>query len=269
MNLTNFKPQEVAMGDASSFIFNNDVVIIEPKIDGIRVILEKKGKEIKLYSRNMRDLTERFNLMLGKLIEGIKYENCVLDGEMAVLKNKKFTSSNYVMKKTLGKNEKYVYFVFDILEAGKDSLMDCDLITRKQYLSKGVSSNDNLSLVPHTVIDNEEDLQTIYKKILIKGGEGIVLKNFHPYNKSKYNWLKKKPFETLDLEITDKKVRKDNMGWIYELSDNKMKVGSTWTTEDIKIGQIVEVKFEKKYIKGDRYRLRFPKIFRVRDDKTI
>ena len=81
MNLTNFKPQIVSTGDTSNFIFNNDVVVIEPKIDGIRVILEKKGKEIKLYSRNMRDWTEHFKPIINKLAEGIKYENCVLDGE--------------------------------------------------------------------------------------------------------------------------------------------------------------------------------------------
>ena len=269
MNLTNFKPQEVGMGDASNFIFKNEVVALEPKIDGIRVILEKKGKEIKLYSRNMRDWTEKFNPIINKLLEGIKYDNCVLDGEMGVMKNNKFTSSNYVMKKSLTEDERYVYFVFDILEAGNDNFMECDLMTRKLHLGIGIISNPNLLFLPYDVINNEEDLLEKYRKILRNGGEGIVLKNFHPYNECKYNWLKKKPFETLDLEITDKKLRKDGRTWIYELSDNNLKVGSATATQDLNLGQVVEVKFEKKYVKGNSYRLRFPKIFRVRDDKVL
>ena len=268
MNLTQFKPQEVSTGNASTFIFKNDVVLIEPKIDGIRIILEKKGKEIKLYSRLMRDWTSHFSSIIPKLSEGIKYENCVIDGEIAVMKDKKFTSSNFVLKNKLENDEKYVYFAFDILEIGSDYLMDHDLVTRKNHLQYGINPNENLTLIPFAPIDNDEDLENIYRRILEKGMEGIVLKNLEPYGKLKFNWLKKKPFETLDLVITNKKLRKDNMGWIYELSDNNEKVGSTWAVADLKVGQVVEVKFEKKYIKGNSYRLRFPKIFRVRDDKV-
>lgn len=269
MNLTEFKPQLVSTGDANSFIFKNDVVAIEPKIDGIRIILVKKGNEIRLFSRLMRDWTEHFQSVIEKLKEGISFENCVLDGEMAVMKNNKFTSSNSVMRNKLESDEKYVYFVFDILEAGKTNVMDCDLITRKQNISLGVTPNGSITIVPFTMINNTEDLMDIYKKILDKGGEGIVLKNLKPYSQDeRYNWLKKKPFETLDLEIISKKLRKDNKGWIYGLSDNKIKVGSTWTPDNLEVGQIVEVKYEKRYERNNKsYSLRFPKIVRLREDK--
>ncbi len=171
------------------------------------------------------------------------------------------------MKNKLAKNEKYVYFAFDILEAGNDNLMECDIVTRKWHLAFGINPNENLSIVPHTIIDNDEDLEIIYKKVLENGGEGIVLKSFQEYNKNKYIWIKKKPFETLDLEIVSKIERKDGRGWVYGLSDNNVKVGSTSFIKDFNIGQIVEIKYEKKYIKGNSYRLRFPKIFRLREDK--
>ena len=269
MNLTNFKPQLVSTGNTSNFIFNNEVVVIEPKIDGIRVILEKKGKEIKLYSRNMKDWTKHFKSILKKLAKGIKYENCVMDGELAVIKNKGFTSSNFVMREKLENDEKYVYFVFDVLEVGRDNLMDSNIIARKNNLIYGIIPNENLTIVPYTIIDNDEDLGIIYKKVLERGGEGVVLKNFQPYNKGKFNWIKRKPFETLDLEIISKKEKKNGKGWIYELCDNKIKVGSTCSVQDFNIGEIVEIKFEKKYEKGKSYSLRFPKILRLREDKVI
>jgi len=267
MNLTKFKPQFVSTGNASTFLFNNNVAVIEPKIDGIRIILEKKGNKIRLYSRLMRDWTKQFKPILKKLAKGITYENCVLDGELAVMKNKGFTSSNFVMRKKLENDEKYVYFVFDILEAGNDNLMKWNIITRKDFLLSRINPNENISIVPFKVIDNDEDLGIIYKKVLERGGEGIVLKNFEPYNKGNFNWIKKKPFETLDLEITSKKEKKDKKGWIYGLSDNQIKVCTTCSIQDFKIGQIVEIKFEKKYEKGESYSLRFPKILRLREDK--
>jgi ATP-dependent DNA ligase len=268
MNLTNFKPQLVGTGEADYFIFKNEVAVIEPKIDGIRVIVEKRSKEIKLYSRNMRDWTKKFKPIINKLLEGIKYEYCILDGEMAVIKNKKFTSSNFIMKNNLAENEKYVYFAFDIIEIGNDNMMVNDIVTRKWHLSFGIKPNENLSLVPYTIINNTEDYENIYRKILDKGGEGIVLKNFNPYMQGRsYNWLKKKPFETLDLTIISKKEKKDKKGWIYGLSDNEIKVGSTCSNINLELGQVVEIKFEKKYEKTKGYSLRFPKIFRVRGDK--
>ena len=82
----------------------------------------------------------------------------------------------------------------------------------------------------------------------------------------RHNWLKKKPFETLDLTIISKKTKKGDKGWIYGLSDDEIRVGSACSIENVEVGQVVEVKFEKKYEKVKGYSLRFPKIIRVRDD---
>jgi hypothetical protein len=46
-------------------------------------------------------------------------------------------------------------------------------------------------------------------------------------------------------------------------------IGTASSTLDITTGQIVEVGFDMKYPKEDSYKLRFPKILRVREDKTI
>ncbi len=54
---------------------------------------------------------------------------------------------------------------------------------------------------------------------------------------------------------------------MYELSDKSQKVGSVFSAQDLKIGQVVEISYEKKYEKKGGYSLRFPKIMRLREDK--
>lgn len=267
MDLTNFKPQLVSTGDPSLFIYKNDVAIIEPKIDGIRIILEKRGNKIKLYSRTLRDWTNHFKKIIPSLRKGIKYDNCILDGEIAVMKDKHFTSSNSVLKKKLKKDERFVYFLFDIIKAGKDDLREIDLKSRKEYLIARIIPNTNMIIIPFTYINNDEDLEIVFRRVIEKGGEGVVLKNLQPYGQDTYNWLKKKPFDTLDLLITNKKQRTDKKGWMYELSDKSQKVGSVFSAQDLKIGQVVEISYEKKYEKKGGYSLRFPKIMRLREDK--
>ena len=52
--------------------------------------------------------------------------------------------------------------------------------------------------------------------------EGIVVKNCSAHHPgTRYNWIKKKPLRTVDLEVISRKERKDNLGWIYTLAEGK------------------------------------------------
>ncbi|MGV8150390.1 MAG: hypothetical protein ACP5NV_01550, partial [Candidatus Woesearchaeota archaeon] len=88
---------------------------------------------------------------------------------------------------------------------------------------------------------------------------------YHPGQR--YNWLKLKPLRTVDLKIIERKDRKDKQGWIYTLAENDKIIGTTSSTLDIPNGITVEVGYDIKYPKEDSYRLRFPKIIRIREDK--
>ena len=48
INLTEFKPQLVGEGDVELFLYHNDAVFVEPKIDGVRIICEKIGENAPL-----------------------------------------------------------------------------------------------------------------------------------------------------------------------------------------------------------------------------
>jgi ATP-dependent DNA ligase len=193
----------------------------------------------------------------------------VLDGEMAVIQDGKILSSNSVIQKKLQAGQKYVYFVFDVLQIGEHFLYKDPLLSRKQHLGLLIEENEHLSLVPFFCTNTIVDIQEFYKKMVAKGVEGIVVKNCSAYHPgSRYNWLKKKPLKTVDLEVINRRERKDNRGWIYTLAEGKKKIATASSQIDIENGKTVEVGYDLKYEKDDGgYKLRFPKILRIREDK--
>ncbi|MFH1510849.1 MAG: RNA ligase family protein [Candidatus Woesearchaeota archaeon] len=262
INLKTFKPQLVGEGHPETFIYNNGAIFVEPKVDGIRCLVEKKDGTIRLYSRSGREMTKKYESILSALSNGIMAERVILDGELCVVKGKFFTSSNYVMRRELQKGEAYVYFPFDVLELGEQSLLDDPLLSRKQTLQLIIEPSNSLQPIPYSFMDNMEDINCLMKKILEKGMEGLVLKDGKQYSpNSRYNWIKLKPFSTLDLEVLAREPRKDNKGWVYKLLGKGVEAKAS-SQLDIAIGTIVEVKFQSRY----EHRLRFPQILRIRDD---
>jgi len=268
IDLTKFKPQLVGEGDLGIFLYNNDGVFVEPKIDGVRILCVKQGDEIRFFARSGNEWTRRFGNVGSKIIKGIHGNNMILDGEMAVVEKGKILSSNSVLQKKLPPGQKFVYFVFDVLQIGEHFLYKDPLLSRKQHLGLMIEENNHLSHVPFFCTNTIVDIQEFYTKMVKKGMEGIVVKNCKPYHPgSRYNWLKKKPLKTVDLEVISRKDRKDFNGWIYTLAEGKKLIGTASSKLDITNGQTVEVGYELKYPREDSYKLRFPKILRVREDK--
>ena len=269
IDLTKFKPQLVGEGDLGIFLYNNDGVFVEPKIDGVRILCLKRGDSIQFFARSGAEWTQRFEDVGSEIIKGIHGNNMILDGEMAVVENGKVLSSNAVLQKKLLPGRKFVYFVFDVLQIGEHFLYKDPLLTRKQHLGLLIEENEHLSHVPFFCTNTIVDIQEFYKKMIEKGMEGIVVKNCSAYHPgTRYNWIKKKPLRTVDLEVINRKERKDNLGWIYTLAEGETVIGTASSQLDIGNGQVVEVGYDLKYEKDDGgYKLRFPKILRVREDK--
>jgi len=268
IDLTTFKPQLVGEGDVNIFLFNNDGVFVEPKVDGIRILCHKKNNEVKLYTRSGADWTKRFEIVLPKIIEGILGDDVIVDGELAVLQDGKILSSNSVLQKNLQQGQRLVYFIFDVLQIGEEMLFKEMQLTRKQSLRLLIEENENVCLIPFTCTNNIVDIQEFYKNVVSKGMEGIVIKNCKPYYPGdRYNWLKLKPLRTVDLTIISRKERKDSKGWIYTLAEDNKIIGTSSSNLEIDNGSLVEVGYDIKYPRPDGYKLRFPKILRIREDK--
>jgi DNA ligase-1 len=197
-------------------------------------------------------------------------------------------------------------FLFDLIYLEGESLADRPLKERRALL-EGVAEADLLA--DQMLSDNPVEVAAAYERALEAGHEGLIIKNpasaYAPGKRGK-NWLKIKPvMETLDLVVIGAKWgegrrasflgsyrlacldqssgRLLDVGWVATgLTDEALADLTEMFRElfilekgmevEIKPAVIFEVAYEEiqkspNYSSG--YALRFPRMVRVRDDKSL
>src|SRR3984957_15597678 len=92
--------------------FDDKEWVFETKWDGIRLITEKHGDTVRLWSRNGINVTTRYAVLLPALqkIKG----SCVIDGELCALGAHR-RSRFQLLQNALNEKAKLLYVVFDAL----------------------------------------------------------------------------------------------------------------------------------------------------------
>ncbi|MBP7070974.1 MAG: ATP-dependent DNA ligase [Methanothrix sp.] len=217
---------------------------------------------------------------------------------------KRFRRKYHVAK--LAKEIPLRLFLFDLIYLEGESLADRPLKERRALL-EGVAEADLLA--DQMLSDNPSEVAAAYERALVAGHEGLIIKNpssaYAPGKRGK-NWLKIKPvMETLDLVVIGAKWgegrrasflgsyrlacvdqasgRLLDVGWVATgLTDEALAELTEMFRElvilekgmevEIKPAVIFEVAYEEiqkspNYSSG--YALRFPRMVRVRDDKSL
>ena len=163
-----------------------DAWLHEPKLDGWRVLAVRGGSDIALYSRNGRDLTQRFTSVLDA-VHKLPCKSVALDCEL-VLMGPEGIDFYGLMKR---KSANVALMAFDIMELDGSDMRPLPLAARKIYLWKLLSRNksSNLAVVP-SFEDGEELMLAVMKHSL----EGVVSKRKSaPYaSGSRPEWVKVK-----------------------------------------------------------------------------
>ena len=95
--------------------FDDKAWVFETKWDGFRLVSEKRGDAVTLWSRNGIDVTTRYNVLLPALqkIEG----SCVIDGELCAL-DAHGRSRFQLLQNALNMKAKLIYVIFDAMFVG-------------------------------------------------------------------------------------------------------------------------------------------------------
>lgn len=111
--------------------FDDKEWVFETKWDGFRLITEKQGHSVKLWSRNGVDVTTTYAVLLPALqkIEG----SSVIDGELCAL-DTHGRSRFQLLQNALNKKAKLLYVVFDALFVGGKDIREKPLLERKKIL---------------------------------------------------------------------------------------------------------------------------------------
>lgn len=200
---------------------------IEPKLDGVRVIMEvvKKmtGYAITCYSRNGKEF-ENFGHITGQISEhagrmisamgptiGDMSSGFVLDGE--VIGNTFQELMRQARRKENVQATDSVFNIFDIMPLRDFREGHCNAQLRKRIavlenIRPLIDIMPNVELLPHVNIDldteeGKQELQRYANAQVEAGFEGIMIKELEAPYECKRNtfWMKWKPTITVDLEV--------------------------------------------------------------------
>jgi len=269
-------------------------MIIEPKLDGVRVIAicDVDKDEVKLFSRNGKELSNfpEINKQFDDALDQMS-ESMVFDGE--VMSDDFQTLMREIHRKGGAKTQDAKLNLFDCMPLGDFMAGGCngDIMMRKTMLNV-YEFGPNINQVEYVKMNlSEPDGQkqfADYNKLCIdRGFEGIMVKPITGTYECKRStlWLKVKPFIEVSLTVVDTEEGTGrNVGklgaLIVEGKDDgkfiKTNVGSGltdadretfWSAKDKLIGQVVEVRADaitQNQNTKDEWSLRFPRFLRFR-----
>jgi DNA ligase 1 len=173
-------------------------VVVEHKLDGARIQVHRRGDEVRVWSRTLREITDSVPEIVA-LTRALPVETVVLDGEtLAVAEDGRPRSFQESMK-GLGSGAMQPWF-FDCLHRDGVDLVDEPLSTRRAVLAEIVGDR----LIPGVVRPTAEQAETAVADALAAGQEGSMVKaldSTYSAGRRGRSWQKVKPSHTLDLVV--------------------------------------------------------------------
>ena len=282
----------------------------DDKYDGIRAQIHTDGREVRIYSRTLDNVTHRFPEV--EAAARAIGRGAILDGEIVAFSDRILPFA--IIQKRLGRREvsaklladaPVVFFAFDLLYLDGAPLFEVPLSERLAKLRE-VVKNDAIRASDQTPIEDAAHVDRLFDQARARANEGLVVKDprsvYTPGRRGK-SWLKyKKALATLDCVVTYAQwgngkrrhvlsdltfaVRKEgelvNIGKAYSgLTDaeiatmtahfRKTTLELHGPVHKVQPTIVLEIAFDriqesKRHKAG--YALRFPRIVRIRDDKT-
>jgi DNA ligase 1 len=191
--------------------FHKDL-IAEYKYDGIRAQIHIHGNKVKIFSRNLNDITSFFPELVQGAVENIEQSKMILDGEILAFKNEEVMPFQYLQRRLHTKNlisdstgsvVGVLYTIFDALYIDRE-LINLPLIQRKKILNN-VKVTRPFALAKWRLVNSEEIISDMFTESRNMGYEGLVLKDpqsEYQIGKRGRNWVKfKKELDTLDVVV--------------------------------------------------------------------
>ena len=182
----------------------------EYKLDGARIQLHRAGDDVRVFTRQLQDVTERVPDVV-EWARALPAREIVLEGEAIALRTDGRPHPFQVTMRRLGRSKDVAKarrelslssFFFDCLFLeGEGSLVSLPYAERVERLTRAVPEG---SLLPRIVTSRLEDAARFLERSLEAGHEGLMAKSLTaPYAAGQrgFHWLKLKSARTLDLVV--------------------------------------------------------------------
>jgi ATP-dependent DNA ligase I len=208
--LTPIQPMLAQTADDVTAAFDRiSPAAVEWKLDGARVQVHRVGDEVRLFTRNLADVTDR----VPELVEAIgrlRVRSAVFDGEAIALRPDgrphpfQVTMGRFGSRLDVGSLRAQIplsCFLFDCLHLDGEDLIDAPTSDRIASLESILPEELR---VPRIITDDETHAEAFLEDALARGHEGVMVKALGtPYEAGRRGagWLKVKRAHTLDLVV--------------------------------------------------------------------
>jgi DNA ligase 1 len=183
-------------------------VALEWKLDGARIQVHKAGDEIKVFSRNLREVTSAVPEVV-EAARTLRAQDVILDGEIIALRPDGTPETFQRTMQRFGRKLEVdrlraelplTPFVFDCLYVDGQSLIDQPQADRFGTLGEIARG----TVVPNVVRPTPEEASRFVESTVQRGHEGVMVKALtsrYAAGRRGQQWLKVKLARTLDLVV--------------------------------------------------------------------
>ncbi|HEX7166802.1 MAG TPA: ATP-dependent DNA ligase [Acidimicrobiales bacterium] len=189
--------------DVAEAIAGVGLASVEWKLDGARVQAHRDGGDVRLFTRNLNDVTERL-AGVADVVRSLPLSRVVLDGEVIGLAEGErpgvFQETMSRFGRHDGSGSALVVRFFDVLHLDGADLLDEPLVDRMGALERVASR----WRVPAILTDEPGEAAVFLDDALANGHEGVMVKaasSRYEAGRRGSAWRKVKPVVTLDLVV--------------------------------------------------------------------
>jgi DNA ligase 1 len=191
---------------------------VEWKLDGIRIQIHRRGDEVRIYTRNLNDITDALPGIVDA-VRRLPVDQAVFDGEALWMGEQGPAAFQDTVSQLDGRAppEGVVTFLFDLLHVDGEDLLDTPLEERAARLEAIAPELK----IPGVVTSDPAVAERVDEEALSAGNEGVVVKDaasLYTAGRRGKTWLKVKPVRTYDLVVLGAEWgRGRRQGWLSNL----------------------------------------------------
>jgi len=187
--------------DVATAIDGFELASVEWKLDGIRIQIHRLDTEVRIYTRNLNDITHALG-GIAAAVRKLPVRRAVLDGEALWFDESGPASFQETMSRidTDAPPEGVETFLFDLLHVDGDDLIDLPLKERAARL-EAIAPNLR---IPSALTSDPDEAQRVLDDALRAGHEGVVVKDaasLYGAGRRGKAWRKVKPVQTYDFVV--------------------------------------------------------------------
>jgi DNA ligase-1 len=177
------------------------VASVEFKLDGIRIQIHRRGEEVRIYTRNLNEITETLPGIVAA-VRRLPVGQAVLDGEALWMDAAGPAPFQYTVSQidSGAPPEGIVTFLFDVLHVDGEDLLDTPLAQRAARLKAIAPAHT----IPGILTSDSAAAQRVLDDAIAAGHEGVVVKDAastYAAGRRGRAWRKVKPVRTYDLVV--------------------------------------------------------------------